>query len=61
MFGFAALVNRLTSAMGPLLFGLISSATGIHWPAVMLAATVLIAGFAIIPRNTGDEPRRPVF
>ncbi len=61
MFGFAALVNRLTSAMGPLLFGLISSATGIHWPAVLLAAMVLIAGFAIIPRNTEEEPRRPVF
>jgi MFS transporter, UMF1 family len=61
MFGFAALVNRLTSAIGPLLFGLISSATGIHWPAVLLAATVLIVGFAIIPRTIEAEPRRPVF
>lgn len=60
MFGFAAFFNRLTAAIGPLMFGFISSATGIYWPAILIAGAVLVAGFAIIPRQTHPERGQPI-
>jgi MFS transporter, UMF1 family len=51
MFGFAAMVNRLTTAIGPLLFGLLSSATGQYWPALLASGAALLSGYALVPRD----------
>lgn len=51
MFGFGALINRATSAIGPLFFGTLSSATGLRWPAVTVTGAILFLGFAIMSRH----------
>jgi UMF1 family MFS transporter len=51
MFGFGALINRAASAIGPLFFGVLSSATGLRWPAVTVTGAILLLGFAMMHRH----------
>ena len=51
MFGFAALVQRLSTAFGPLFFGILSSASSSRWPPVLMSCAVLAFGFACQRRH----------
>jgi len=50
MFGYAALVNRLTAALGPLFFGLLASASSGRLIPVLVAGAVLVVGLLALPR-----------
>ena len=51
MFGFAALVNRLAAALGPLFFGALSSASAGRLIPVMVVGAALLAGLALMPKR----------
>jgi MFS-type transporter involved in bile tolerance (Atg22 family) len=51
MFGFAAFVNRLAAALGPLFFGALSSASASRWLPLMVVGSALLAGLLTIPKR----------
>jgi MFS transporter, UMF1 family len=56
MYGFAALVNRLTAAIGPLFFGVLSSAYSSRIVPIALAGTAIIIGLLMLPKRiAGDD------
>jgi len=55
MFGYAALVNRLTASIGPLFFGLLASASSGRLVPVLVAGAVLVAGLLTLPRLSSRE------
>jgi len=51
MFGYAALVNRLAGAVGPLFFGVLSSATGDRFLPVLAATGTMLLGYFLLRRG----------
>lgn len=52
MFGLAAFANRLATALGPLFFGALSSASGNRALPILLAGAVIVLGLALLPRRS---------
>jgi UMF1 family MFS transporter len=59
MFGFAAFVNRLTAAFGPLFFGVLSSASSGRLIPVAVAGAAIVAGLLLLPRGTRHSHPMP--
>jgi MFS-type transporter involved in bile tolerance (Atg22 family) len=59
MFGFAAFVNRLTASLGPLFFGVLSSASSSRLVPVAVAGTVIIIGLLVLPRQARHGQSMP--
>jgi MFS transporter, UMF1 family len=60
MYGFAAFVNRLTAAIGPLFFGVLSSAYSSRVIPIAMAATAIVIGLLMLPkRSVGDDLVQP--
>jgi UMF1 family MFS transporter len=53
MFGFAAFVNRLTASVGPLFFGVLSSASSGRIVPVAVAGTAIVIGLLVLPKQAG--------
>ncbi|WP_373505489.1 MFS transporter [Aestuariivirga sp.] len=55
MFGFAALVNRLAAALGPLFFGALSSASASRWLPLLVVGSALLAGLLTMPKRLRSD------
>ena len=51
MFGMAAMANRITAALGPLFFGVLSSASASRWLPATVIGSLLIVALAFMPRH----------
>ena len=55
MFGFAAFVNRLTAALGPMFFGVLSSASSNRLLPIAVAGAVIVVGLYMLAKRAGQD------